>query len=1571
MVLKLLTSILIVIHTIVYVEGKAKSVNVALDAKWRSTPLLLEASEFLAKESPDYFWRFLQDVTNLDPKQISKESNQSLYNSIQKFAGRHLSPLQLNLLKLSLSLRAFSPKVQVYQQLGNEAVSSKKCSTFVNVQSEETCDVDKIVDLIKSAGDRSPPVVYSFDHSYPGPQQHKIKVILYGELGTQDFKQFYSKILNLIVDEPIHFIVRHFVQTPANVNVRLSGYGVELAIKSTEYKAKDDTKVEGMRESDNGSKDQDIEGEEVQGFIFSKLRERHPELKENLREFRHHLIDSETELAPLKVWQLQDLSLQAAERILSSDNKESLSVLTDISQNFPTQARSLVGTSVSSELKKEISKNQEVFERHHSLGVGESALYLNGLTIDLDVFDIFTVLDTMNSEAKLIEGLHSLGFKGDNLDKLLHIDLKSGDDTRYAIDIRHSAVQYLNDLENDRGYQGWPNSIQDILRPTFPGMLRHVAKNIFHLVFVVNPVEDKSKDLLKMAEAFSVHKAPIRIGIIFVTNQDEKATPKTDASMAMARAFNFIKLDQNPSKALSFITDVYEKASTADELTSDLIIKEFQSQFPGEDNDIVFGEDQDDYDDIRKAGLDFISRSGLSDFPQVLMNGVPFKKQFLSTDTFEEGVVTEIMTATPTIQKAVYNGELTDRENVLDWLMSKDNVLPRLNSRILSPEFKTLDLTENVDSSIFEDVSTFSRMTVKDMVAIVSDRMKYITKKGRFIKFELIIIIIDESSIRAVTLWLVCDVETPQGREIFYNAIKELKHSNEIRLGLVFNPASLTEDHIISRAIYVAYNTLGNNHAKSFITKLVKEENVAELKAGTKTLKDLEVHGMDMNKFMTDFNKQNKDFLKSYKSFVVKVLNFEENDRGVIANGRIVGPLGNDEMFTPEDFNLLEKFTLQQAAAKIREQIKTMDLDSKQGNELVLKTCSLLTGQPQIESRKKVQFHSDKHSVLKLSADESSPAFILEAIVDPVSREAQKLGPILMVLREIFNVEIRVFMNCRDKLSEMPLTSFYRYVLEPDVQFLSNGSLASGPEARFTSLPQKSLLTLNMNPPESWLVEAVRSVYDLDNILLEEVETGVSADFELEYLLLEGHCHDSNTMQPPRGLQFILGTDTQPAIVDTIVMANLGYFQLKANPGVWNLKLREGRSREIYDIQSHENTDSPDNSKDIITAIQDFKSKIIRVKVAKKADKQNEQLLVDDDKQSGLWDTLSSSLSGGGTNGEDESDKTLNIFSVASGHLYERFLRIMMLSVYKNTKSKVKFWFIKNFLSPSFKDFIPHMAKEYNFEYELVQYKWPRWLNQQKEKQRIIWGFVKVFVEISTNPIIFQFFFYKDRSFIVRTDMQELHDLDLGGAPYGYTPFCDSKREMDGFRFWKSGYWASHLAGRKYHISALYVVDLKRFRRIAAGDRLRGQYQGLSQDPNSLSNLDQDLPNNMIHQVAIKSLPQDWLYCETWCDPNTKKDAKTIDLCNNPLTKEPKLKAAMRIVPEWKNYDYEIKVLWDRIYGTNTRSQIEYNPPGVEAENIGWYTNLSICSSHSLISDLRSPTTVRERVCCGKRAMSY
>ena len=208
----------------------------------------------------------------------------------------------------------------------------------------------------------------------------------------------------------------------------------------------------------------------------------------------------------------------------------------------------------------------------------------------------------------------------------------------------------------------------------------------------------------------------------------------------------------------------------------------------------------------------------------------------------------------------------------------------------------------------------------------------------------------------------------------------------------------------------------------------------------------------------------------------------------------------------------------------------------------------------------------------------------------------------------------------------------------------------------------------------------------------------------------------------------------------------------------------------------------------------------------------------------------------------------------------------------------------------------------------MVTYKWPHWLRSQKEKQREIWGYKILFLDVLFPQDLDRVIFV-DADQIVRTDMYELTAMDLNGAPYGFTPMCDSRTEMEGFRFWKQGYWAKALRGKPYHISALYVVDLARFRALAAGDRLRGTYHQLSADPNSLANLDQDLPNSMQQQLHIFSLPQHWLWCETWCSDEALNEARTIDLCNNPQTKEPKLDRARRQVPEWTVYDEEIAAL--------------------------------------------------------------
>lgn len=45
-------------------------------------------------------------------------------------------------------------------------------------------------------------------------------------------------------------------------------------------------------------------------------------------------------------------------------------------------------------------------------------------------------------------------------------------------------------------------------------------------------------------------------------------------------------------------------------------------------------------------------------------------------------------------------------------------------------------------------------------------------------------------------------------------------------------------------------------------------------------------------------------------------------------------------------------------------------------------------------------------------------------------------------------------------------------------------------------------------------------------------------------------------------------------------------------------------------------------------------------------------------------------------------------------------------------------------------DSLPYMAQEYGFQYELVQYQWPRWLQRQRDRQRTIWGYKILFLDV-------------------------------------------------------------------------------------------------------------------------------------------------------------------------------------------------------------------------------------------------
>lgn len=92
--------------------------------------------------------------------------------------------------------------------------------------------------------------------------------------------------------------------------------------------------------------------------------------------------------------------------------------------------------------------------------------------------------------------------------------------------------------------------------------------------------------------------------------------------------------------------------------------------------DDILGEDSD-FDYGRQLSTEFVDRLGLKETPQVLLNGVPLQQSSLNSDEFEETILSEIMQQTPNIQKAVYRGELTDTDNIIDYLMNFPHVMPR------------------------------------------------------------------------------------------------------------------------------------------------------------------------------------------------------------------------------------------------------------------------------------------------------------------------------------------------------------------------------------------------------------------------------------------------------------------------------------------------------------------------------------------------------------------------------------------------------------------------------------------------------------------------------------------------------------------------------------------------------------------------------------------------------------------------------------------------------------------------------------------------------------------------------
>lgn len=1268
----------------------------------------------------------------------------------------------------------------------------------------------------------------------------------------------------------------------------VNGYGVELALKRTDYIVIDDR---------------------VSSQVAAEGSEAVTETEEVVLE-----AEELADLKPLSSTELLGLGLKTATFIMSSENP--FDTLIKVSQDFPKHSSAITKRNVSMELVAEHKQNRE-----HLLPAGYNVVWMNGLQVEARQMDVFALLEQMRRERSLVKNLRSIGFSGSEAISLLSqpaiAEAKlQGESQRYDYrdDIEGSnVIIWLNDIEKDKRYEAWPTHSSALLQRTYPGQLPSVRRDIHNVVIPMDLSDFKDVELLvESIQVFVKRKVPIRFGIVPTVGSQ----PAKDQvvilyhlldTYGLSTLLSYLAKVSLPLAWCSFILLISIQSAEARQVaTANKVI--FESTIQDRKirkerhalnfQSILVAEESQSRLLSLQSYLKRLGADGPS--PPFLVNGVALPR----SEGWLQSMSSQVDIDLRFLQRQVYEDLVSEDA----WLAGQliESAVTHRNALII-PEDESSIKVVDMASSIKKYDSVWQRMP------------RILTNDSTRTELPALLLV-------------VADVDTPEGANLVAESVefvKEHKPFADIELRILHN-AGPESSFPIS---VVLHQHIQSNGYEIGFDKLRMTMNVEEVvrKAQRTEMLDYPPGTIGMSEAFWDFT---QPFIQS--------IGLQPGEAGILLSGRMVGPIPNTVDFTSDDFKQLLQFERIKRLDPANVAVGALGLGDRIKSPLAAAVLSSLVALSTVSDIPEGIFESapglrmsqyndwaSEYTVIS-AGDPETASIQFVASIDPTSEVAQRWIPMLKVLSDLDGVYLKMFLNPKERMQELPIKRFYRHILDAKPSFSEEGDLRNL-QATFEGVPKEALLNLALDVPPAWPVASKESVHDLDNIKLSAVKDDANIDalYELEHILIEGHSRDVTTGPPPRGVQLLLGTAKDPHFADTIIMANLGYFQFKANPGYWSLSLQPGRSTQIFTIDSAgQKGYSPqpgDSSTDI--ALLSFQGKTLYPRLSRKPGQENEDVLEEPSKPSAAKTYLtkatkyaSSMLSSVGLTPSakvDEAQADINIFSVASGHLYERMLNIMMLSVMRHTTHTVKFWFIEQFLSPSFKRSLPHLAAHYNFQYALVTYKWPHWLRAQKEKQREIWGYKILFLDV-LFPLNLEKVIFVDADQIVRTDMYELVQHDLQGAPYGFTPMCDSRTEMEGFRFWKQGYWSNYLRGLPYHISALYVVDLHLFRAIAAGDRLRQQYHQLSADPASLSNLDQDLPNHMQHQLPIHSLPQEWLWCETWCSDESLETARTIDLCNNPQTKEPKLDRARRQVPEWTAYDDEIAAVLRKVKETGT-----------------------------------------------------
>lgn len=171
----------------------------------------------------------------------------------------------------------------------------------------------------------------------------------------------------------------------------------------------------------------------------------------------------------------------------------------------------------------------------------------------------------MRKERQLIASFEELGFKPKEAIEVISnpaftVASQAGNSVNDEIfDMRDTPeepfVIWWNDLEKDKRYDEWTSSMEDYVKPQYPGQLLPVKKNVFNLIMVEDLGQQGSiARVVNELHMMIKRLVPVRFGIISIIKEEDSVSTK------MAQSLSYLIEQHGKGAGMNFLATVSSRS---------------------------------------------------------------------------------------------------------------------------------------------------------------------------------------------------------------------------------------------------------------------------------------------------------------------------------------------------------------------------------------------------------------------------------------------------------------------------------------------------------------------------------------------------------------------------------------------------------------------------------------------------------------------------------------------------------------------------------------------------------------------------------------------------------------------------------------------------------------------------------------------------------------------------------------------------------------------------------------------------------------------------------------------------